>query len=262
MLPYLIEIGSFKLPTYGVMIATAYLVSAWYLIKKSSIVGFDKQFISDLIFYIVIFGFIGAKLLYYITFFSYFGDSFSSRLAGMFSIDNLRAGFVFYGGFIGGAATVYIYSKKKKINFWKLADFIAPVIPLAHAIGRLGCFSAGCCHGKPTSSIFGVRFTKPYCDVDPSLIGVPIHPTQLYESLGNFIIFLFLNYLYSHKKIKKEGGILLLYFMSYSVLRFIVEFFRGDERGNFYFGLSQAQLISLVIIIISGLIFLKRQNEK
>ncbi|MEF3280893.1 MAG: prolipoprotein diacylglyceryl transferase [Elusimicrobiota bacterium] len=256
MYPYL-DLSFIKIPLYGVMIATAYLVSSYYLIKKSKKAGFDRKIISDLIFFIVVGGFIGAKILYIITFFNYFGDSFIEKLSNIFSFDTLKAGFVFYGGFLGGFISAWIFVKKKGLNFWKISDFFAPAIALAHSIGRLGCFFAGCCHGGPTDSIFGVRFTNPMCEVNPQLLGEKIHPTQLYESSGNFLIFVILNFVYYKKKLT-DGGVILLYIILYSGLRFTVEFFRGDDRGGFLLGFSQGQIISVVAFIISLTILIVR----
>lgn len=250
MLPY-INLFGIKIPGYGLMILTAYIVAGYYLTKRSKYVGLDKRIVSDIIFYTVIGGFIGGKILYFITFFNYFGSSFTERLINMFSLNNLRSGFVFYGGLIGGVAAFYFYIRKHKLDFLKVADFFAPAAALAHGFGRIGCFLAGCCHGRPTNSIFGVVFSNPYCDVSSELIGVKIHSTQLYESLGNFIIFIILHFTYN--RMKKEGKenkgfVVLLYLFLYSVLRFTVEFFRGDNRGSYILGFSQAQIISLVII--------------
>ena len=179
MHPILLDIGFIKIPTYGFFILMSYLVSLWYLLKIHKNFGVEKKIIEDLSFYLVMYGFIGAKILYIITFFSYFGNTFNERLINAFSFDNIRSGFVFYGGVITASIYFYIYTKKKNIDFLNLADLFARVLPLAHAIGRLGCFSAGCCHGKPTSSIFGVKFTHPMCNVSSEYLGVPIHPTQL-----------------------------------------------------------------------------------
>ena len=261
MLPYLVDFGFIKIPTYGVMIASAYIVSYYYLLKRARDYKINEKEVSDIVFYTIVFGFIGAKIFYIITFFNYFGTNFKTRIINTFSLDNIRAGFVFYGGFIFATVFVYLYSKKKKLDFLKIGDFLAPAIALAHSIGRIGCFSAGCCHGAPTQSIFGVRFTNPMCDVSPELIGVKIHPTQLYESVGNFAIFLILNYV-SKKNTQRNGFVLFLYFMSYSILRFIVEFFRGDDRGSKILGFSQAQFISIIVFLISIYFIFKYGKEK
>jgi phosphatidylglycerol:prolipoprotein diacylglycerol transferase len=265
MHPYLIEIGKFKMPTYGFMIAIGYILSVLWISRMSEKEKLDKNLISNLIFYPVLFGFIGAKILYIITFWPYLGYSFLNRLKNVFTYETLSAGFVFYGGFIMGFLAAFYICKKNNIKFLKIADLFAPALALAHFFGRLGCFSSGCCHGRPTDSIFGVIFDKPYCNVRTEYLGLKIHPTQLYEATGNIAIFFALNYLYSKKVFKKDGYVFFLYAMSYSALRFTVEFFRGDERGDFYFGFSQAQIISLLVIIFSLIFFIynnKNENRK
>lgn len=246
MKPYLFEIFGFKIPSYGLMIAFAYIGSYFYLLRKARFFLVSEKEISDIIFYSVIGGFLGAKILYVITFFKYFGDSFSERFINIFSINNIRSGFVFFGGLIGGFFSFFLYIRIKKLDFYKLADLFSPALALAHSIGRIGCFLAGCCHGKATDFFLGVVFTSPYCDVSPNLVGVKIHPSQLYESFGNLLIFLFLN-----NKLGKmnKGNLFFVYLILYSVLRFSVEFTRGDERGVFIYGFSQAQIISIFIFI-------------
>lgn len=245
MKPYLFEVFGFKIPTYGVMVATAYIVGYLYLSRKAKEFSINEKEISDLVFYSVVGGFLGAKILYILTFFRYFGENFSERLVNVFSLENLRSGFVFFGGLIGGFISFVLYIKKKGLDFYQFADLFSPAVALGHAIGRLGCFSAGCCHGKATEFFLGVRFTSPYCEVSPDLLGVKIHPSQLYESFGNIMIFLFLN---SKLGKMKKGDIFLSYLFLYSLLRFFVEFTRGDERGGFFGPFSQAQFISVLII--------------
>lgn len=263
MHPYLIDLGFIKVPTYGFMIAMGYIFASNYIIRSSKQVNIDKKILMDLIFITVIGGFIGGKIFYLLTFFNYFGNSFSQKVLNMLSIDNIRSGFVFYGGFIGGTISLYLFSKKHKLDFLKIVDLFAPALSLGHFFGRLGCFFAGCCHGRTTQSIFGVKFTNPMCDVDPTLLNVPIHPTQLYEAFGNITIFFILSYIYRKKILNKDGSLFILYIFSYSILRFTIEFFRGDNRGAFYFGFSQAQMISLIMILISVYSYInyERRND-
>jgi len=249
MHPILIDFGFIKIPTYGFFIFLSYLISLWYLLRICKDYGVDRKVVEELSFYSVIFGFIGAKIFYIVTFFNQFGNSFYEKFKNVFSLDNIRSGFVFYGGIIFAGFYFYFYSKKNKLDFLKVSDLFARVLPLSYAIGRIGCFFAGCCHGKPTSSIFGVRFRDPMCSVLPEYLGVRIHPTQIYESVGNFLIF-FILIRVSYKK-RSDGFILFTYLILYSLLRFIVEFFRGDDRGSFYFGFSQAQIISIILVIFS-----------
>jgi len=262
MHPYLIQLGNFKIPTYGFMIALGYLTAMSYILKKIKKENIDRKLMIDIVFYTVLSGIIGGKILYIITFWSYFGDNIGEKIKNIFTFDTLTSGFVFYGGFITAIITLYIFTKIKNIKFLKLADIISPASALAHAIGRIGCFSAGCCHGKPTQSICGVIFSNPQSLVKKEYLNIPIHPTQLYESFGNLLIFLLLNFISSKKYFKKNGYIFFSYLISYSILRFIIEFYRGDERGVLYLNLSQAQIISAftILLSISGIIYIRKKN--
>ncbi|PIS47650.1 MAG: prolipoprotein diacylglyceryl transferase [Elusimicrobia bacterium CG08_land_8_20_14_0_20_51_18] len=262
MHPYLIQLGGFKLPAYGFMMAMAYLAAIWYILRKSKKENFDREVVSDLIFYCVLSGLLGGKILYILTFWDHFGAGFSEKLGNIFTLETLRVGFVFYGGFLSALAAALVFSRMKKISFFKMADLFSPALALAHALGRLGCFAAGCCHGTPTNGPFGVVFSSPFCQVKSEYLNLPIHPAQLYESFGNFFIFLVLSSLYSRKYLKKDGLLFALYLFLYSVLRFIVEFFRGDERGAFLLGLSQAQIISLVNALLFLFVLAAANRER
>jgi len=191
----------------------------------------------------------------------------------IFSFDFLRSGGVFYGGFIGGFLTLFFLIRFYKLSFWKVADALAPGLALGQAIGRQGCFAAGCCWGKPTDSIFGVHFTEQAHE----FTGVPIytdtggplhlHPTQLYESIIMLAVFGFLIYL--HKKKKFDGQIFIAYAIIYGIVRFSIEFLRDDPRGDLFglttlTGLSTSQIISL-IVAVAAIVFmfvrLKRANK-
>lgn len=251
MLPYLIDFGFFKLPSYGTALVLAY-VAGYFWIRKNYPTGeFNRDFLENSIFYLLIFGFLGGKILYIATFWDDFGFDFLSRLKAALSIDNLKAGFVFYGGFTGAVGALFFYCRLKKFPFLKTADLFSPAAALAHSIGRVGCFMAGCCHGGPTNSFLGVTFSHPYCQTAPHLMGIKIHPTQLYESFGELVIFLILSRLYKKNFFNFNGGIFALYLCLYSLLRFVNEFFRADSRGAFFFGFSQAQFISFFAFLIA-----------
>lgn len=252
MYPTLIEIGSFKLASYGVMTALAYGVSIFYLNLSRKKMELDSDTFWNLVFAIVVGALIGGKLLYVILFWQDMGSAFGERLIQ--SIKSIRSGFVFVGGLIGGAAMFYWYAQRKNLKFLKLADYISPALALGHAIGRIGCFLAGCCHGNPTNFCLGVKFKDPNALVPPGYNNIAVHPTQLYETAGNLIIFavLILALKNKEKSAKPNGIVLALYLSLYAVLRFIIEFFRGDARGTFLFGLSPSQNIS-VLLFITGL---------
>jgi phosphatidylglycerol:prolipoprotein diacylglycerol transferase len=135
------------------------------------------------------------------------------------------------------------------LGVWLMTDIMAPSIALGHAIGRLGCFSAGCCYGKPTSVFWGVTFTNPYSqEIAGVPLGVSLHPTQLYESVAETVIFLTLLLLAKRKRF--DGQIFWSYVTFYAVARFIIEFFRGDNRGFVFDGaLSTSQFIGILMLV-------------
>ena len=158
-------------------------------------------------------------------------------------------GLVFYGGFLAGFAFVLVYVKKQKLPLGKIMDIIAVGMPLAHGVARIGCFFAGCCYGRTCSLPWAVTFTNPDSLAFPK--GVPLHPTQLYSSAGNFLIFGIL-YLLSRSG-RFSGRLIFVYLLLYGLFRSFVEIFRGDERGapvvDF---LSTSQTIGLTAALIAA----------
>jgi phosphatidylglycerol:prolipoprotein diacylglycerol transferase len=168
---------------------------------------------------------------------------------------------VFYGGLIGALAVAWRYMRKARLPLWRTADVFAPGIALGHGIGRLGCFSAGCCWGLECHLPWAVTFRNP---VAHELVGVPLgqplHPTQLYESFAEFLIFAVL-----YRQIGKShrpGAIIGLYLMLYSTARFIVEFFRYHEQGNLWgTPLDTSQWISLGLCALGIWCFFRREQQ-
>jgi phosphatidylglycerol---prolipoprotein diacylglyceryl transferase len=260
MYPEIFRIWDFPINTYGVLLATGLLlalVTAAYLAKRD---GLPKERIYDLGLWTIIGGLIGSKLLMF----------FVEDNVQIFSLDFLRSGGVYFGGFLGGFLTLAILIRYYKLSFWKVGDAFAPGVALGQFFGRQGCFSAGCCWGKETSLPWGVHFTE----AGHQTTGVPLygpggqdlylHPTQLYESFAMLAVFALLFYL--HRKKKFDGQILILYGIIYSLIRFSIEFIRDDPRGDLFgmttmTGLSTSQLIALVVAIGSG-IFLYLRTKK
>lgn len=155
-------------------------------------------------------------------------------------------GMVFYGGFIGGALAAYFYEKHKKvIPVWAAMDLYGVSIPLFHAFGRIGCFLGGCCYGKESSWGFLVENNT----LQPAINGVVRIPIQLIEAGCNFFLFLFLFYLY--RRNIQEGKLIYVYMLIYPVIRFVTEFFRGDEIRGFFLWLSTSQWISVILFLIA-----------
>lgn len=241
MHPVFLEFKYIVIHTYGVMAALGFmsaLISANYFGNKQ---GIKKDNISDLAVYVILSAVIGARVFYVFVAPEYF-------LKNPIEVLKIwKGGLVFYGGFVFAVIAALSFIKLKNMDLGKTADAIAPGLALGHGIGRIGCFFAGCCYGKHTDLPIGVVFKDPN-SLAP--LNESLHPTQLYSFLGNFIIFLILCVVFKRKK--RDGDIFLLYLLLYGSFRVFIEYFRGDNRGSFIFGiLSVSQLIGLTAILIS-----------
>lgn len=258
MYPELFRIGNFPINTYGVLLALGMLLALFVAARLAARDGLPRERIYDLGLWTLIGGLVGSKILMF----------FTEENVQIFSLDFLRSGGVYYGGFLGGFLALVLLIRWYKLPFWKVADAFAPGLALGQAIGRQGCFAAGCCWGKPTNSFLGVHFTESAHE----FTGVPIygadgvtplhlHPTQLYESITMFVVFGVLVYL--HKKKRFDGQVLIAYGIIYGIVRFLIEFVRDDPRGNLFgltslLGISTSQIISL-IVVAGAVIFMIRR---
>jgi phosphatidylglycerol:prolipoprotein diacylglycerol transferase len=246
MYPEIINIWGYPLYTYGVLLAIALILALYVAARLAKQDGLPGERMYDLGLWILIGGLLGSKLLLAIL----------DPNVRVFSWDFARSGGVYYGGFLGGLAIAAILIPIYKLNFWKVADAFAPAIALGQFFGRQGCFAAGCCWGKPTDLPWGVQFSEKAFHTT----GVPIydatggalhlHPTQLYESFAMLAVFALLYFL--HRRKKFDGQIIILYMVLYPLIRFTIEFFRDDPRGDLFgitsaTGLSPSQLISLLV---------------
>lgn len=255
MHPVLIKFGPVTIHTYGFFVALGFLLGLLLAVKEAKRQGISQNKIIDLGFYILLASILGSRLFFIMSNASYY----LKNPLDIFKI--WEGGLVFYGGVLFAIPTVIWYVKKHNLGTWSIADLFAPSIAIGHAFGRLGCLSAGCCYGKPAESLpCGIIFTDPNC-LAPT--NIALHPTQLYEAGGEFINFLILLLLKKHKLF--NGQLFMTYLLLYSILRFTVEFFRGDvERGFILDNLSIAQGISVVMFLIAivGMIALKRRNNQ
>ena len=245
MYPELFHIGSFPINTYGVFLALAFLFAILITVKLAGRDELPREKIYDLSLWMLLASLIGSKVLMFLT-----EPEYREHPLQLFSLDFLRSGGVFYGGLIGAVLTGYFLMKRYKLPWWKTADACAPGIAIGNFFGRQGCFSAGCCWGKPTNLPWGVKFTE----VGHEITGVPtnsyLHPTQLYESFAMLIVFFFL--LWLHRRKRFSGQVILLYLLLYAGIRFAIEFVRDDPRGDIHglttlTGLSTSQMISIIV---------------
>ena len=220
--PVLFSISSIKIYTYGLLIALGVLISTILAAKK------DKR-VYDLAFYAILFGLIGARLLYIIEN-NIFLDFYKFWDGGL----------SWYGALIGGFLGALYYIKKNKLDLWKYANKLSPYLALGIGIGRIGCFFNGCCYGIKSNLPWAIYY-----------LGEFRHPTQLYLSVHGFLMFFIL------RKIKNNQFAWFL--ILYSLGRFLIDFFRVYSAR--YYGLSLSQIISIPIFLI-GIILLKRKVFK
>lgn len=250
MHPILFEIGSWPVYSYGVLLAVAYLAGLQLAVVRARRVGIDPARVMDLGIYLIIAALVGAKLMLVITDFGYF----RSNPAELFSL--VRAGGVFYGGLIVSFLTGLFLVRRYKLPVWASADMYAPGIALGHVIGRLGCLMAGCCYGKEADLPWAITFTDPIARANVGTpLGIPLHPTQLYDAGAELLILIFL--LATERKGKPFAGrTFWLYILLYAISRFIVEIYRGDPRGT-VMGFSTSQFVSLVIFPVALVMLLR-----
>ena len=207
--------------------------------------GLDSGHLVDFSTWLIVVALVGAKVLLIVTNWRFYWE----HPGEIFSWATLQSGGVFYGGFIAAVFFAVWYVRVHSLPFWKVFDVYSPAIALGLGIGRLGCFSAGCDYGKPTTSFLGVVFTNTYShDLTGVPLGVALHPTQLYESFVVLAIFGYLVWRFRHKSY--EGQIFLHYLALYAVARFSIEFLRGDDARGFVFDqlLSTSQFIALLAL--------------
>ncbi|MCK5849831.1 MAG: prolipoprotein diacylglyceryl transferase [Kiritimatiellae bacterium] len=299
MYPVCFKIGALTIHWYGVMMAFGFFAALanWSRLGKSQ--NRDFNYCSDLLFWLMISGILGARIAYVAANWTYFIE----EPIRILRID--RGGLIYYGGFLAAGTAIVVFAKIKKEKISALFDFVIISLPLSHAFGRIGCFLNGCCHGSICKNFLGVRFpiTSPAAwgqhanglitnervqrlittvkeyrmtkhgltekvaelvqsgKIDVSdATALPVHPVQLYESAFNLAIYFFLFWAYRRRK--TDGGILALYLLTYPVGRFFIEFMRGDERIP-YMGLSVAQALSIALFIIGVMILLwSRKHQR
>jgi phosphatidylglycerol:prolipoprotein diacylglycerol transferase len=254
-LPSIPVIGSITVYTYGLLLAAAYLLGLKLAMVRAEKRGLDAAKVLDLGIYIIIAALVGAKLLLLVTDF----NTFKTDPRELLSL--ARSGGVFYGGLILAVAVALVYIRRVGLPLWTTCDAFAPGIALGHVVGRLGCFFAGCCYGRPTTVPWAITFTDPFAAANVGTpLNVPLHPTQLYEA-GAELLILVLLLLTERKGRAFPGRTFWFYMFLYAVSRFVIEFFRGDERGNVGI-FSTSQFISLLLapLAIIMLIYLARQK--
>jgi phosphatidylglycerol:prolipoprotein diacylglycerol transferase len=241
--PKLISIGSFYLPTYGVMVALAFLAGLGITVRLARRSGLNAELITNLAVYVALAGMLGAKILMIV----FDWNRYMANPADIFSFATLQAAGVFQGGLILALVTAYLYIRRQGLPLLATSDAFAPGLALGHGIGKIGCFAAGCCWGIETKVPWAVKFHDPAAY---ALTGVPLeialHPAQLYESGAELLIFGFLYWRFGRQH--APGQIIGLYLVISSVTRFLIEFTRNHEQAlPFGLPLSITQWIAILL---------------
>jgi phosphatidylglycerol---prolipoprotein diacylglyceryl transferase len=259
VLPRLFHLGNFGIPTYGVLVALGVLVGLWISVRNSTKQGIKPENAWDFGIALVLAGILGSKILYILVDWR----AYAEHPSDIFSLATLQAGGVFSGGLIAAFAVAWWFLRKHQMPALATCDAFAPGLAMGHAIGRIGCFAAGCCYGKPTAHFWGVTFTNPLAQ---QLVGTPLNealePTRLFESAVELSIFFLLTWMLKRKKF--DGQIFGAYLFLYGVARFFLEFLRGDPgRGSVFGGvMSGTQLIAIGLVFTGALIWYLRPAPK
>lgn len=241
-----IQIGPITIHMYGMMIGIGFVAAYLSCCVRARKKGLSEDIVWGILLCAVLGAVTGTRLLYYLV-------SIPQILEDPSILWNFKNGYVVYGGIIFGVLFGYIYCRHKKVPFLKYFDLVMPSVAVAQGFGRIGCFFAGCCYGKQTDSWFHIIYT--HSSFAPN--HVPLIPTQLLSSAGNFVIAGIL-FWYSSKT-KRDGKVGALYMILYSIGRFFIEIFRNDFRGELG-GLSTSQLISAIVLVL-GILLMARLSK-
>jgi phosphatidylglycerol---prolipoprotein diacylglyceryl transferase len=262
MYPELVRLFGGGLHTYGVLIAVGFLLAIVMTTRQARREGTDPERLLDLAFWLLVAGFVGARLLFILTDLGHYVSECRGtgavRTTSQAVWDCTRAlhvwegGLVWYGGFLSALGVGVWVLRRRRMKILRTADLIMPSVPLGHFFGRLGCFAGGCCFGKPTDSAIGVAFgprSLAYNDLAELLppgaaATMPLHPTQLYEALGELLIFFWLLWLGRRRRF--DGQVLLAYLFIYPLLRTGIEVFRGDAGRRYVVALTTQGLNALL----------------
>ncbi|HTI98597.1 MAG TPA: prolipoprotein diacylglyceryl transferase [Dongiaceae bacterium] len=237
MHPIAFYIGSFAVHWYGIMTALGFLAGLWTASRRGMLAGFLPEKILDIGPWLILGTILGARTMYVTT---YWDEEFAGKpISEIFMVQH--GGLVFYGGLIGAALACILYAWFKKMPLWKLADVLAPSIALGSAFGRVGCLLNGCCYGRACSLPWAITFPADNPLNPPT---TPVHPTEIYDSALNLILYLTLAWLFRRRKF--DGQIFALFLMCYAITRSTVESFRGDYTVvHYHFGLTPAQVVGI-----------------
>jgi len=259
MHPILFQYGAITIYSYGVLVAFGVLLGLWYARRQAPRAGLDPDRVWNLGIYMVLTALLVAKLWLIAIYLPYYLE----HPREVFSIGIIQSGGTFYGGVLGAIVLVLVYSYRAKMSILALLDTYSAALPLGHAIGRVGCFMAGCCYGKPTTLPWGVTFNNPIAaQLVGTPVGVPLHPTQLYEAAAEVCNFLVLVWL--GKRQRFVGEMLGTYLLLYGFERGSLEFLRGDPDRTLMFhgAVSLMQVVSIAFICIGSYLWWRGSHKQ
>lgn len=252
MHPDFIHLGPLTIHWYGVMLALAFLAGLWTAGRRAPLTGIAGEKIADTGIWLLLGGIVGARTFYVITYWNTLVENPlfpNAPWTEIFMVQ--RGGLVYYGGLIGATLSGVLYLRARKLPLWKVADIFAPSIALGYVFGRIGCLMNGCCYGRACDLPWAIRFPKDNPLHPPT---VPVHPTEIYDSLLNLGFYLALAWLYRRKKF--DGQVFATYLMGYALLRSFVELFRGDYPvDHLHAGLTPAQMVSIATFVAGAVLF-------
>lgn len=256
MHPVLIDTGSFQLHTYGALAALGFLVVVFFALRAANDKGWERERIIDVIFYSALAAIVGARAFFFL--------QNPETIANAWSLVDMRqGGMVFYGAPLLGIPVGVALLHRYGLPVWDVADSFARTLPLAHGMSRVGCFAAGCCYGAASDVSWAVSYDHP---LSAAPHGIAMHPVQLYEATGLFLLSAVLFALEQRKRF--YGQVLVAYLGSYALLRLGIELFRGDPERRFVlpqlFGelISTSQGVSLALLmVVLGLLLVRRGDR-
>ena len=253
MFPVLFSIGPLTLHTYGLFVAIGIIVGILVTVRIGKAYGIEPQQIIDMGFIMILSGIIGSRIVYVFMNFSYYVE-YPLHIFKLW-----QGGLVFSGGLVAVILVLAWHVRIKDYTLLQIGDLWSPAAAIGQAIGRIGCFMAGCCYGKATDMPWAVVFNHPHTIAEPN---IPLHPTQIYSSITSFIIFIVLMILNAKKKF--DGQVLFWFMILHSTARLFIERFRGDDRGVVLNDWSMTQLITTLILIASVImiLILNSRHEK
>ncbi len=244
MWPILLKVGPVTLHTYGLLVALGFFAGYAWLLKQSRRNGLSAEIATDLVWVLLLSGILGARLLYVLFHWRYYLD------APLDILKLWQGGLVWSGGLLCAMAAGALWLKRRNMSLLLAADLAAPAAALGHAVGRLGCFAAGCCYGRPSDLPWAVTFRHPET-LAPA--NTPLHPSQLYESGLNLLLFAVLASAGGKPALALgRGRLAVLYLALYGVLRFLVELFRGDDRGPVFASLTSTQWVAVACVLAAA----------